>query len=130
MGMRVEISTASFMILDCDQGPICHIPWHAGIVQRVANESRLKSGAIKSIAIPTAIEDFQMDVEEKRVKDNRPNDERDGATGNLLECFHYGLPQISQDEPQFAGRMQTHQEHHKQTHKLNADRAGKHGTGE
>lgn len=128
--MRVEISTACLVILDCDQCAISHIPWHAGIVQRVANETRLKSGAVESIAVSTAIEHLQVYVEEDCVEDNGPDDERQGATGNLFDGLHNGLPQVAQYEPQFAGRMETHQQHHKQTHKLNADRAGEHGTGE
>jgi len=40
------------------------------------------------------------------------------------------VPQIAEDEPQFSGCMQTDQQHHKQTHELNANRAGQHGAGE
>lgn len=118
MRVRVQIAPASLVILDGHQGAVGHIPRHAGIVERVAHEARLEGGAVEAIAIAAAIEHAQMDVEEERVEQHGPHDQSEGTARDLLQCLHNGLFQIPQDEPQFAGRVQTHQQHHKQPDKL------------
>jgi len=101
-----------------------HVPGLAGIIQRIPDQPGLKGRAVEAISIATAIKDTQMDVEEQDVEQDRPHDQGDGPAGHLLYGLHDGLSQIAKDEPQFGGRVQTHQQHHKQTHKLNAYRAG------
>jgi len=122
--MRMQVAPTRLVILDGHHRSVGHVPGLAGIIQRIADQPGLKGRAIEAIAIATAIEDTQMDVEEQDVEQDGPDDQGDGPAGHLLYGLHDGLSQIAKDEPQFGGRVQTHQQHHKQTHKLNAYRAG------
>lgn len=130
MRMRVQVAAARLVVLDGHQRPEGHVPRHARIVQRVADEARLEGRAVEAVAVAAAIEHTQMDVEEDRVEQNRPDDERNGAARQLLHRLHNGLLQVAQYQPELAGRVQAHQQHHEQAHKLHAYRAGEHRAGE